>query len=260
MGQMLVVTLREGIEMFLIVAIAAAYLRKTGRPGLLPAVHWGAGTAIVLSTVLGVWLAETVVTPFWEGVLAVVAAILVLTMVVYMMRAASRMSAEIGERLEAAASKAGFAAWLGVFLFTVLMITREGMEFAFVAAAIARQADSAGAILTGGFLGLIAGGLLALAWARYGHRIRLALFFQVTSIFLVLFTLQLFLYAFHEFTEANALPIDNAYWHLATEEWAEGTYANIISILLVLIPLCWLAVAGLRGASAPANGRVSEKA
>jgi len=253
MGQMMVVTLREGIEMFLIVAIAAAYLRKTGREGLLPAVHWGAGSAIVLSVILGVWLAETVVTPFWEGVLALVAAVLVLTMVVYMMRAAKRMSAEIGQRLEAAASKPGAAAWLGVFLFTVLMITREGMEFAFVAAAIARQAESASEILTGGFLGLIAGGLLALGWARYGHRIRLALFFQVTSIFLVLFTLQLFLYSFHEFTEANALPIDNAYWHLATEEWAEGAYANMISILLVVIPLCWLAFAATRSAPTPVS-------
>lgn len=251
MGQMMVVTLREGIEMFLIVAIAAAYLRKTGREALLPAVWWGTGAAVAASTILGVWLAETVVTPFWEGVLALVAAVLVLTMVVYMMRAAKRMSAEIGQRLEAAASKAGLAAWLGVFLFTLLMITREGMEFAFVAAAIARQSDSAGAILTGGFLGLLIGGMLALAWARYGHRIKLALFFQVTSIFLVLFTLQLFLYAFHEFTEANALPIDNAYWHLATEEWAEGTYANLISLLLVVVPLCWLAIAGMRGTPAP---------
>ena len=68
--------------------------------------------------------------------------------------------------------------------------------------------------------------LLAAAWVRYGHRVDLALFFQVTSIFLVLFALQLLFYAFHEFTEANALPIDNAYWHLATEEWAEGTYAR----------------------------------
>ena len=251
MGQMMVVTLREGIEMFLIVAIAAAYLRKTGREALLPAVWWGTGAAVAASTILGVWLAETVVTPFWEGVLALVAAVLVLTMVVYMMRAAKRMSAEIGQRLEAAASKAGLAAWLGVFLFTLLMITREGMEFAFVAAAIACQSDSAGAILTGGFLGLLMGGTLALAWARYGHRIKLALFFQVTSIFLVLFTLQLFLYAFHEFTEANALPIDNAYWHLATEEWAEGTYANLISLLLVVVPLCWLAIAGMRGTPAP---------
>jgi high-affinity iron transporter len=144
MGQMMVVTLREGIEMFLIVAIAAAYLRKTGRQGLLPAVHWGAGSAIVLSTILGVWLAETVVTPFWEGMLALVAAVLVLTMVIYMMSAAKRMSTDIGLRLEAAAAKPGGAAWLACFLFTVLMITREGMEFAFVAAAIARQAESAG--------------------------------------------------------------------------------------------------------------------
>jgi high-affinity iron transporter len=178
-------------------------------------------------------------------------------MVIYMTRAAKHLSAEIGQRLEAAASRTGSAAWLGVFLFTVLMITREGMEFAFVAASIARQADSAASILTGGFLGLIAGGLLALAWARYGHRIKLALFFQVTSIFLVLFTLQLLLYAFHEFTEANALPIDNAYWHLATEEWAEGTYANIISIVLIVIPLAWLAIASLR---ADADGRISQKA
>jgi len=257
MGQMLVVTLREGIEMFLIVAIAAAYLRKTGRQGLLPAVHWGAASAIVLSTILGVWLAETVVTPFWEGVLALVAATLVLTMVIYMMRAAKRMSAEIGLRLEAAASRPGAAAWLGVFLFTVLMITREGMEFAFVAAAIARQAESAGEILTGGFFGLVAGGLLALAWARYGHRIKLALFFQVTSIFLILFVLQLLLYAFHEFTEANALPIDNAYWHIATEEWAEGSYANLISLLLVVIPLAWLGYVSL---GAGEDRRVSEKA
>jgi high-affinity iron transporter len=169
------------------------------------------------------------------------------------------MSAQIGQRLEAAALKPGAAAWLGVFLFTVLMITREGMEFAFVAAAIARQADSAAAILTGGFLGLAAGALLALAWARYGHRIKLALFFQVTSIFLVLFTLQLLFYAFHEFTEANALPIDNAYWHLATEEWAEGTYADWISIALIVIPLAWLAYASLQNEES-ANGRLARKA
>ena len=68
----------------------------------------------------------------------------------------------------------------------------------------------------------------------------------MTSIFLILFVLQLLLYAFHEFTEANALPIDNAYWHLATEEWAEGTYANMISIALVLIPLAWLGYAAYR--------------
>ena len=250
MEQMLIVTLREGIEMFLIVAIAAAYLRKTGRAVLLPAVWSGAATAIIVSTVLGVWLAEVAVLPLHQGVLALVAAALVISMVIYMLKAARRMRADIGARLEAASQRAGKAAWLGIFAFTVLMITREGMEFAFVAASIATQAG-AGPLLTGAALGLAAAALLALGWVRYGQRVNLGLFFQVTSIFLVLFVLQLLLYGFHEFTEAGALPIDNAYWHAATEQWAEGDYANMISLGLVLIPLAWLMLASLRGHAAP---------
>ena len=255
MGQMAVVTLREGIEMFLIVAIAAAYLRKTSRTLLLPAVWWGAGVAAIASLVLGVWLAEYAVAPFRQGVLALIAAALVASMVVYMLKAARHMREEIGQRLEAASRKAGAGAWIGIFLFTVLMITREGMEFAFVAASIATQSGS-GPLLAGAALGLVAAGMLAFAWIRYGHRVNLALFFQVTSIFLVLFVLQLLLYAFHEFTEAGALPIDNAYWHLATEEWAEGKYANMISLALVLIPLAWLAFASQRS---PAPERAAQK-
>jgi len=250
MGQMLVVTLREGIEMFLIVAIAAAYLRKTNRAALLPAVWWGAGTAAVVSAVLGVWLAEVAVVPFWEGVLASVAAVLVISMVIYMLKAARHLRAEIGARLESAAQRSGSWAWLGIFLFTVLMITREGMEYAFVAAALAQQAGNA-ALLIGGVAGLVVAASLAYAWIRYGHRVNLGLFFQVTSIFLGLFALQLLLYAFHEFTEAGALPLDNAYWHVATEEWAEGTYANAISVALVVIPLAWLAYAALRRPAVP---------
>src|SRR5262249_4805596 len=101
-------------------------------------------------------------------------------------------------------------------------------------------------LLVGAFGGLVVAGLLALAWARYGHRVNLALFFQVTSIFLVLFVLQLLLYSFHEFTEAGALPLDNVYWHAATEQWAEGSYADMISVVLILLPLAWLAWATWR--------------
>ena len=74
-------------------------------------------------------------------------------------------------------------------------------------------------------------------------------FFQVTSIFLVLFAVQLLFYAFHEFTEANLLPIDNAYWHLATEEWAEGTYAQVFSLILIAAPLAWLALRTAQGSA-----------
>src|SRR6266513_6533057 len=117
MGQILLVTLREGIEMFLIVAIAVAYLRKTGRAALLSAVSWGAVAAVLASVVLGVWLAEVAVLPKWESLLALVAALLVVSMVIYMLKAAQHLRRDIGARLEAAAVRTGRGAWLGVFLF-----------------------------------------------------------------------------------------------------------------------------------------------
>lgn len=250
MEQMFVVTLREGIEAFLIVAFAATYLIKTGREALLPAVWSGAVTAVAASIVLGVWLADSAVQPAWGGLLASVAALLVISMVVYMMRMAQHLRTEIGAKLETAARKPGVGAWIGVFLFVVLMITREGMEAAFITAALARQAG-ASSLLWGALLGILAASALALAWVRYGHRVNLRLFFQVTSIFLVLFSVQLLVYGFHEFTEAGMLPIDNAYWHQATEDWAEGAYAQIYGTLLVLAPLAWLAWAGWRGRRMP---------
>jgi high-affinity iron transporter len=245
--QMFVVTLREGIEAFLIVAIALAYLRKTGRSALVPAVLWGTATATGLSLLLGVKLAEIAVQPFWEGVVALIAVVLVTSMVLYMLRAARHLRTRIGERLETAAQKTGRAAWIGVFGFTVLMITREGMETAFLIDALAMQNGSQ-ALVTGALFGLAVAALLAWAWSRYGHRINLALFFQVTSIFLILFALQLVLYSFHEFAEANALPmINNEYWHAATEAFAEGKYAEIFSVALVVVPAVWLLLAGLAG-------------
>src|SRR5258706_15306119 len=132
MLQMFVITLREGIEAFLIVAIALAYLRKTGRNALVPAVLWGTGAGVTLSLILGIELAQYAVQPIWEGILALIAVVLVTSMVIYMLRAAKHLRAEIGASIETAAQKSGAAAWLGVFPFTVLMITREGMETAFL--------------------------------------------------------------------------------------------------------------------------------
>lgn len=242
MLQMFIITFREGIEAFLIVAIALAYLRKTRRDELVPAVLWGTGAGVTLSLILGVKLAEYAVQPIWEGLLALVAVVLVTSMVIYMLRAAKHLRTEIGARLEAAAQKAGAAAWFGVFAFTVLMIAREGMETAFLIDAVALR-TGAPDIIAGALGGIALAGALAWAWSRYGHRVNLALFFQVTSIFLLLFALQLLVYSFHELAEANALPIDNEYWHDATEAYAQGIYAQIYSIALVLIPAAWLAIA-----------------
>jgi high-affinity iron transporter len=252
---MLVVTLREGIEAFLIVAIAAAYLKKTGRQALLPSVWWGTGIAVALSIVLGVFLAEYAVLPIWESVLALVAAAFVISMVVYMLKHAKKMRGEIGVRLETATQAPGMGAWLGVFLVVLLMVTREGMEMAFISASLARQEESVH-LLWGALIGIALAALLALAWSRYGHRVNLGVFFQVTSIFLVLFALQLCIYAFHEATEANVLPIDNQYWHIATEPYGpEGEYGAALTYALVLIPALWLGWSMFSGRSSTDGGK-----
>jgi high-affinity iron transporter len=249
MLQMFVVTLREGIEAFLIVAIALAVLRKSGRARLGTAVYAGAFAAAVASVLLGVVLSQYAVTPLLEAILAAVAAALVLSMVLYMLKHARHLRTEISVRLDAATKDPGAGAWLGVFLFTLLMITREGMEAAFVISSLVVESGGA-TLVSGAVLGLACAGALAWAWSRYGHRVNLKLFFQVTSIFLVIFAVQLLVYAFHEATEANVLPLDNAYWHLATEPYGpEGEVGQWLTFAMVALPVAWLALAWLKSPS-----------
>jgi len=240
MLQMLVITMREGIEAFLIIAIMAAYLKKTGRHALLPAVWWGVGTAVMLSVGVSFLFREADNKPLWEGVLALLAAIMVASMVIYMWRAARHLRTDIGAKLEAAAIKPGMGAVIGVFAFTLLMITREGMETALLIGTLMFQTDSRD-MFAGAVIGVLLAALLAWAWSRYGHRVNLARFFQVTAVFLMVFVVQLFVYAFHEFTEANVLPINNEYWHIATEPYGpEGVYGQLLTYFMVLLPAAWL--------------------
>lgn len=243
MLETLVIALREGIEAFLIVAITLAYLRKTGRAALAPAVYAGTGLAIVLSVVAAVALREMVITPLYEGLLALVAAVLVLTMMVYMSKAARQLSGNIREKIDAASARTGVGSHIAIAGFTLLMITREGMETAFMIASLMGQTDTT-AMTMGALLGVLLAAALAWGWSRYGQRVNLARFFQVTAIFLGLFVVQLAIYAFHEFTEAGVLPLDNAHWHIATEPYGpEGKYGAWLSYGLVLVPLAWLGLA-----------------
>lgn len=248
----LLVTLREGIEAFLIVAITLAYLRKSGRSALSPAVYWGTGVAVALSVVAGYFFGEAENKPLWEGVLAAAAAVMVLSMVVYMLKAARHMRGDIAAKVDAAVARPGIGAWLGVFAFVLVMIVREGMETALILTTLLFEQGSRN-LLAGATFGVILAALLAWAWSRYGQRVNLKRFFQVTSIFLVLFTIQLLIYAFHEFTEAGAVRgIDNEYWHIATEPYGpEGLYGEWLTYLMVLVPLTWLALAWWRDRQSP---------
>ncbi|MFN0087722.1 MAG: FTR1 family protein [Blastocatellia bacterium] len=233
-----IIVLREGFEAFLIVSIVFAYLRKTGREGLAPAVYSAIGVAGAASIGIGYWLSqatEGVNQALWEGILGLAAIVLVASLIIHMRRIAPKMKQAMHERLsEATEGRSRWTAFLGVFLFTVLMITREGMETALLLLQVQGQ------LLLGGMLGLLAATLLAIGWGRYGHLINMKRFFQVTSLFLVLFLAQIAVYTFHEFAEAGLFPNSDAL-HTATEIISpDGEIGKWFSLSIVLVCGGWL--------------------
>ena len=90
-----------------------------------------------------------------------------------------------------------------------------------MAAALHRQVDAASS--RRGRRHAVAPAFVAWLWSRYGHRVNLALFFQVTAVFLLVFVVQLLIYGFHELTEANIFP-NSEPLHGATEPYGpDGT-------------------------------------
>jgi high-affinity iron transporter len=246
MLQAFVITLREGLEAFLIVAISLAYLRKTGRPQLVSAVHWGISVAVLVSAGAAYLFQQANNQALWEGVLALTAAVLVASLIVHMWRHAKRIKSDIETHLESSAMRVGAKAMVGVFLFTLLMITREGMETALLMGTLLFQ-EAGTNILAGAVAGTLSAAFVAWLWSRYGHRVNLGLFFQVTALFLSVFVVQLMIYGFHELTEANLFPYSEPL-HWATEPYGpDGRYGQILSYLLLALPLGWLVFAALFG-------------
>ena len=156
MLQAFVITLREGLEAFLIVAISLAYLRKSGRHELVPAVHWGIAVSVLISIGAGYLLQRAANQALWEGVLALAAAVSVASLTIHMWRTARRIKRDIEGHLQTSALKQGTAAFLGVFGFTLLMITREGMETALLMGTLPFQVKAVSVIV-----GAVAGHVLS---------------------------------------------------------------------------------------------------
>ncbi len=236
MWQAFVILLREGFEAFLSVAVITAYLRKTGREWARPAVWCGLGSAVALSIYLGYLLSQNL-SPLLEGILGVVAMALVVSFVIHVWRTAHRLRHDIETRVEVAASSTSRRrAFIAVFLFTALMVTREGMEAAMLLILVRNNR----LLLLGALLGILAAvGLVWLA-ARLGRRISVRRFLQATGLLLLLFALQIGAYAFHELTEAGVLPSSESL-SAATEPLSpEGMYGKWMSLAMVAICVGWV--------------------
>ena len=253
-----IIVLREGFESFLLVAVILAYLRKSGQQWLnipvyvaiLIALAASGGLAYVLyqgvddptiQGIFGEFIGSYISTFFAnealrEAVLGAIAVVMVGTLVIHMWRSGPKIQQRMRERLgEVSSNSSRLAAVFGVFAFTFLMVTREGMETALL---LMQVKDPN--LINGALLGLGAAVAFAIGWAKFGHLLNVKRFFQVTSIFLLLFMVQVAIYSFHEFTEAGVLPNSEAL-HIATEKFSpDGLYGKWFSPIMIGICALWL--------------------
>jgi high-affinity iron transporter len=256
MLQSFIIILREGFESFLLVAVIFSYLRKSGQRHLASAVYWAIAIGLAVSGGLGYllyqmqagrsdWieqhLGQTVFQflgdeALREAILGVLAIVMVASLVVYMWRTGPKLKQKMEERLgEVSRQRSGWTAYLGIFLFTVLTISREGMETSLMLLQVRSPR-----LLSGALLGLGAAMGMAWAWGQFGHLINLKRFFQVTGIFLLLFMTQVAIFTFHEFAEAGVLPNSEAL-HAATEKFSpDGLYGQWFSVVMVAACAAWL--------------------
>jgi len=259
-----IIVLREGFESFLLVGVILSYLRKSGQNWLSSVVYVALALGLSASAALGYVLATGVEESrlqqilgeragayagqflaneaLREGVLGVVAMLMVGTLVIHMWRTGPKLRERVHHRLDEISSPTSrWTAMAGVFLFTFLMITREGMETALMLMQVRNSQ-----LVTGALLGLCATVLFAWAWTRFSHLINVKRFFQVTGIFLLLFMVQVGIYSFHEFSEAGLLPNSEAL-HTATEKLSpDGLYGKWFSLLMISVCALWLVGAWLK--------------
>ena len=253
-----IIVMREGFESFLLVAVILAYLRKSGQKWLTSSVFAAIVLALAASAGLAYVLNKGVddavvqgmfgefigsyISQFFanealrEAVLGAIAVVMVGTLVIHMWRHGPKIQQRMREKLTAVSSKSSrVAAVAGVFLFTFLMITREGMETALL---LMQVKDPN--LISGALLGLLAAVAFAFGWAKFGHLINIKRFFQVTGIFLLLFMVQVSIYSFHEFSEAGLLP-NSDFLHEATEKFSpDGLYGKWFSPIMIGICALWL--------------------
>jgi high-affinity iron transporter len=202
----LLLALREGVEAALVVGIVLVYLNRTGRRALARYV-WGGvllafGASFAAAVLLQRWRVSE---DGFEGLLMLLASVLVVTMIVWMNRVARSLKKEIEQRVETYAQKSTEAAGWGIGAFVFLMVLREGAELVLVLRAVELSSEGVG-VWIGTGLGLAIAVAVGLFFFQGTLRIPLHRFFAATSAILIVVAFQLALTGVHELSEAMWLP------------------------------------------------------
>jgi FTR1 family protein len=200
------IALREGVEAALVVGIILVYLARTGRSHLTRFVWYGVALAGVLSLAVAVALERWRISEDgFEGMLLLLAAVFVVSMIVWMNRVARHLRKDIEQKIENYAARAGSAAGWGIFLFVFLMVLREGAELALILRAVELSSEGIQTWI-GTIAGLAAAIAVGLFFFKGTLRIPLNRFFAATTLILWLVAAQLAITGIHELSESRWLP------------------------------------------------------
>jgi len=251
------ITLREGLEAALIIGIILAYLARTDNRQAFKPVWLGVSLAVLVSLIAGVLIfflageftgrAEEI----FEGFAMFIAAGVLTWMIFWMRKQAIDIKAHLHAQVESAL---GGTSSLGLVVLAFVVVVREGIETVLFLFAATRVAESAVLFTIGGFVGLVIA--LGIGYSIYkgSSRLNLRVFFNMTSLVLILFAAGLLAHGIHEFIEAGFIPpVVEHLWdinHILSEKSTFGLFLKAIlgyngnpALVEVIAYFCYLGFA-----------------
>ena len=200
------ITSRETLEASLVVGIVLAYLNKTNNKNYRKTVYYGVLFGIIASIFSAFAFTffaggfEGSGEQIFEGVTMFIGALLLTTMILWMMQQ-RHIAREIEGKVEKHLMSAEpFLSHMGVFMVVFIAIIREGVETVIFLNAINY---ASGMNFLGGTLGIIAEIAAGYLFFMSTKKINIKKLFSVSSILLILFAAGLVARSFHEFEEAK---------------------------------------------------------
>ena len=224
------ITLREGLEASLIVAILLTYLSKTDRKQDARYVWFGTASAVVACLIAGtaIYLAVSglngKVEQAVEGTIALAAAAVLTQMIFWMRKNSSNLSSELRAKVDASAKTA-------LFTIAFVAVVREGLETVLFLLSAETSSASGTSVVIGGLIGLAASVILGIAIFAGGRKVNLKQFFNITAVLLIMFAAGLAGKAVHEYRELigweNGWLVQPA-WEVTSGIWSTGTFYDFM--------------------------------
>lgn len=225
----LLITLRETLEAALVVSIILGYLNKTQQYQYKKYV-WTGIVSAVLTSMLGAWGFVRIAGGFegraeqiFEGVVMLVGAALLTTMIIWMMNQRGRIQA-LKERLSHTVENAKRAEIFALVFFSVL---REGIETVIFLNTVLIAMNGGG--IVGALLGILIALVLGYALYKGALKMNIKKFFTITSGLLILFAAGLVAHGVHELQEAGIIPVIVEHlWDMNHFIYEDGAFGQLL--------------------------------